>query len=52
MFDADYVDLVRHLKSRGVRVEICSVEETTAQILKEEADYHFPITKEDAFILK
>jgi uncharacterized LabA/DUF88 family protein len=50
--DADYVDLVRHLKSRGVRVEICSVEETTAQILKEEADYHFPITKEDAFILK
>ena len=50
--DSDYVELVRHLKSRGVRVEVCSVEETTAQILKEEVDHYFPITKEDAFILK
>ena len=50
--DSDYVELVRHLKSRGVRVEVCSVEITTAEILKEEVDHYFPITKEDAFILK
>ena len=50
--DTDYVELVRHLKSRGVRVEVCSVEMTTAEILREEVDHYFPITKEDAFILK
>jgi len=33
-------------------VEVCSVEITTAEILKEEVDHYFPITKEDAFILK
>ncbi|MCB0622055.1 MAG: NYN domain-containing protein, partial [Saprospiraceae bacterium] len=36
--DADYVELVRHLKSEGVRVEIAAVERTTARILQEEAD--------------
>ncbi len=50
--DSDYVELVRHLKSRGVRVEIAAVESTTAAILKEEADYFRAVTKEDAFILK
>lgn len=50
--DADYVELVRHLKSEGVRVEIAAVEQTTAAILKEEADYFTPITKEDCFVLK
>ena len=50
--DSDYVELVRHLKSRGVRVEIAAVEETTAGILKTEADYYTAITKEDVFILK
>lgn len=49
--DSDYVELVNHLKSEGVRVEICAVESTTAQILKEEADYFHPITVEDAFSL-
>lgn len=49
--DSDYVELVRHLKSEGVRVEICAVESTTAGILREEADYFFPITKEDCFQL-
>jgi len=47
--DSDYVELVRYLKSRGVRVEIAAVEQTTAAILKEEADYFTAITKEDAF---
>ncbi|MBT3983113.1 MAG: NYN domain-containing protein [Bacteriovoracaceae bacterium] len=47
--DSDYVELVRHLKGEGVRVEICSVEETTASILRDEADYSHTITKEDCF---
>ncbi|OGY55782.1 MAG: hypothetical protein A2912_00990 [Candidatus Buchananbacteria bacterium RIFCSPLOWO2_01_FULL_40_23b] len=47
--DSDYVELVLHLKSEGVRVEIAAVEQTTARILKEEADYFHPITKEDCF---
>ncbi|MCB9093152.1 MAG: NYN domain-containing protein [Halobacteriovoraceae bacterium] len=49
--DSDYVELVRHLKSDGVRVEICAVEETTAQILLEECDYFHPIVKDDCFNL-
>src|SRR4051812_30542640 len=49
--DSDYVELVRHLKSVGVRVEICAVESTTAAVLKEEADYFHPILKEDCFTL-
>jgi hypothetical protein len=48
--DSDYVELVLHLKAEGVRVEIAAVEDTTAQILKEEADYFHPITKEDWFV--
>ena len=48
--DSDYVELVRHLKSEGVRVEIAAVESTTAQILREEADYFHPITSEHWFI--
>jgi len=47
--DSDYVELVRHLKSEGVRVEIAAVPETTARILMEEADYFHAITKDDAF---
>ena len=50
--DSDYVELVRHLKSRGVRVEIAAVEANTATILREEADYYTPITKEHIFVLK
>ncbi|MBI2151368.1 NYN domain-containing protein [Candidatus Woesearchaeota archaeon] len=48
--DSDYVDLVHHLKSEGVRVEIAAVEATTAKVLIEDADYFHPITKEDWFI--
>lgn len=48
--DSDYVDLVTHLKSEGVRVEIAAVRETTAKILMDEADYFHPITKEDWFV--
>jgi uncharacterized LabA/DUF88 family protein len=48
--DSDYVELVRHLKSEGVRVEIAAVESTTAQILRDEADYFHPITSDHWFI--
>ncbi len=48
--DSDYVELVRHLRSEGVRVEIAAVDKTTSAILKEEADYFHPITKDDWFI--
>lgn len=47
--DKDFVDLTKYLKSRGVWIEIASVKQTTAKILKEEADYHHIITKEDLF---
>ena len=47
--DSDYVELVRHLKSEGVRVEICAVENHVAQVLKEEADYFYLMEKEDCF---
>ncbi len=50
--DSDYVELVRHLKGAGVRVEIAAVKNTTAQILIDEADLFTPITEEDCYLLK
>lgn len=47
--DSDYIELVRHLKNEGVRVEICAVEKTTARILVDEAERFHPITKDDVF---
>lgn len=49
--DSDYVELVRHLKSEGVRVEIAAIEQTTSSLLKEEADHFYPITDADWFTL-
>lgn len=47
--DSDYIELVRHLKSEGVRVEIAAVENNTAAILMDEADHFYPIKAEDCF---
>ena len=47
--DSDFVELVRHLKAEGVRVEIAAVKKTTAKILLEEASYFHEITKDDWF---
>jgi uncharacterized LabA/DUF88 family protein len=47
--DSDYVELVRHLKSEGVRVEIAAVKANTAQILIDEANYFHPLTEADWF---
>ncbi len=49
--DSDYVELVRHLKSEGVRIEIAAIKETTSPLLIEEADYFHPITEEYWFKL-
>lgn len=49
--DSDYIELVIHLKSEGVRVEIAAVPDTTSALLIEEADYFHQITEEDWFTL-
>ncbi len=49
--DSDYVELVNHLKSQGVRVEIAAVANTTSKIMIEDADYFHEITKDDWFSL-
>src|SRR3972149_11995644 len=49
--DSEFVELVRHLKSEGVRVEIAAVLATTSHLLKDEADYFHEITQEDWFTL-
>ncbi|MCY4443942.1 MAG: NYN domain-containing protein [Proteobacteria bacterium] len=47
--DADYIELVIHLKSEGVRVEIAAVRETTASLMIEHANFFHPLEKEDFF---
>ena len=50
--DSDFVELVRHLKAEGVRIEIAAVKRTTAQILIEEASYFHEISQKDWFEYK
>ena len=50
--DSDFVELVRHLKAEGVRVEIAAVPSTTSKLLIEEADYFHEITRDDWFTLE
>ena len=50
--DSDFIELVRHLKAEGVRVEIAAVKNTTAKILLDEASYFHEITKDDWFEYK
>ena len=50
--DADYVELIRHLKSQGVRVEVAAIRASTAQVVLDECDHFFPITEEFHFSLK
>ena len=50
--DSDYVELVRHLKSEGVRVEIAAVPATTSRLLIDETDYFHEITSDDWFTLE
>jgi uncharacterized LabA/DUF88 family protein len=50
--DSDFVELVRHLKAEGVRVEIAAVPATTSRFLIDEADYFHEISQEDWFTLE
>jgi uncharacterized LabA/DUF88 family protein len=50
--DSDFVELVRHLKGEGVRVEIAAVKNTTAKILQDEAAFFHEITESDWFKYK
>ena len=50
--DSDFVELVRHLKAEGVRVEIAAIKNTTAKILLEEASYFHEIIESDWFMYK
>ena len=50
--DSDYVELVTHLRSEGVRVEIAAVRDTTAKILIDKSDYMHEITSNDWFVYK
>jgi uncharacterized LabA/DUF88 family protein len=50
--DSDYVELVRHLKAEGVRVEIAAVPTTASKLLIDEADYFHKITQDDWFTLE
>ena len=50
--DSDFVELARHLKSEGVRIEIAAIKKTTAQILIDEASYFHEITDCDWFEYK
>jgi uncharacterized LabA/DUF88 family protein len=50
--DSDFVELVRHLKAEGVRVEIAAVPATTSRMLIEEADYFHAIAQDDWFTLE
>ena len=50
--DSDYVELVRHLKADGVRVEIAAMKENTAGILIDESNFFHPIVPEDWFVYK
>lgn len=49
--DSDYIELVRHLKTEGVRVEIAAVLRTLSNLLRDEADYFHEVTQQDWFTL-
>lgn len=50
--DGDYIPLLKHLKSRGVRVEIACIMDAASKKLIEEADYFYEIKNEDCYIFK
>jgi uncharacterized LabA/DUF88 family protein len=47
--DGDFIDLTKYLKSRGVRIEVASVSQTTSDNLVKEADFHYEISPDDLF---
>lgn len=49
--DADYIELIRHLKTEGVRVEVAAIAETTSHLIKDAVDYYHAIGPEYWFSL-
>ncbi len=47
--DSDFIDLVKHLKNEGVRVEVAAVKQTTSKYLLDEVDHFHEIEKDDLF---
>ncbi|NQV91782.1 NYN domain-containing protein [Candidatus Woesearchaeota archaeon] len=47
--DSDFIDLAKHLKAEGVRVEIAAIKKTTSKYLIDEVDYFHEVTKDDWF---
>jgi len=50
--DSDYVELVTHLKTHGVRVEVAAIKATTSPLLFEACDHYFEIDQSYAFQAK
>jgi len=50
--DSDYIELVRYLKTLGIRVEVAGVPHSTANIIKKEADAFTSITASDCFVFQ
>lgn len=50
--DGDYLPLVKHLQSRGVRVEVACMGSAASAKLVEAADHYVEISNDDCFILK
>lgn len=50
--DSDYLPLVKHLQSRGVRVEIACLALSASSALVLSADYHYEITNDDFYYFK
>lgn len=49
--DSDYIPLIEHLKSRGIRVEIASTEQGLSNYVARKADSVYIIQPEDCFCL-
>ncbi len=47
--DSDYMELVKYLKAKGIRVEIAALKLSVSSVLVAEADYYHEITEEDCF---
>jgi uncharacterized LabA/DUF88 family protein len=50
--DGDYIPLVKHLQSRGVRVEVSCVGSAASAKLVEIADYYTEISNDDCLIMR
>lgn len=50
--DSDYLELVKHLKHKGVRVEVVCFQRAASDYLLKEVDHYYFITREDLYELK